>query len=380
MRRLMDLDEMKKNIFINASAAKHGGALSIVRHFLYYLENNDSNNLYYIHCPALKEQKLPSNVFLVDAPFFRKSWIYRIYWDVVGYRRWIKKNKLKVDLYISFQNSGFWNSQPTLIYYHQPIPLSPYKWSFLKPEERVLWFYKNIYLILVRWSFNNNTEFVVQSQWIKEKLSSTLRIEANNIHVIRPSLPLIHTEIVDNFPFDNSKINLFFPAALLVYKNHLVLVKALEHIRKIGGDYQKYLMHFTIQCSDSSNIVKLINKLELKESFVFHGNISFEQVCTMYKSCDVVVFPSYMETFGLPLIESAQFGKQMIVADCDYSRENLKGYPSVDYIDPFDFQKWASAIMKINHNKLVVFKGKSYYPDEPSDWSSFFRLVQRKIE
>jgi len=65
-----------------------------------------------------------------------------------GLKKWSLKNHIKANLVISFQNTGirYYNDIKQLIYLHQSIPFSEgVNWDFFNKNERILWFYKNIY-------------------------------------------------------------------------------------------------------------------------------------------------------------------------------------------------------------------------------------------
>ena len=64
----------------------------------------------------------------------------------------------------------------------------------------------------------------------------------------------------------------------------------------------------------------------------------------LYKNADALLFPSYIETLGLPLLEAAAFGLPVLAADVDYAHEVLKDYEGVRYIDVFDYEGWARKI------------------------------------
>lgn len=59
----------------------------------------------------------------------------------------------------------------------------------------------------------------------------------------------------------------------------------------------------------------------------------------------VLLFPSYIETFGLPLLEARMSGSPILASDCPFSHEILDDYDGVSYFDPFRPEELA-ALMK----------------------------------
>ena len=88
-----------------------------------------------------------------------------------------------------------------------------------------------------------------------------------------------------------------------------------------------------------------------------------------------MVFPSYIETYGLPLIEAASLGVPIIAADLPYAREVLDGYEGVTFVPYDDAEGWSRAISELR-------KGVRYSPlqlkSRPS-WQELFNIVESKI-
>jgi glycosyltransferase involved in cell wall biosynthesis len=53
------------------------------------------------------------------------------------------------------------------------------------------------------------------------------------------------------------------------------------------------------------------------------GQLSFDEVIKLYKHAGALIFPSKLESFGLPLIEAMQFGLPVIASELDYVRDIL---------------------------------------------------------
>ena len=75
----------------------------------------------------------------------------------------------------------------------------------------------------------------------------------------------------------------------------------------------------------------------------FLGSISHAEVMKLYCRA-VLVFPSYIETYGLPLKEASLCGAPIICADRPFSREILEEYNSRSYFPPFDDEALAECM------------------------------------
>ena len=187
------------------------------------------------------------------------------------------------------------------------------------------------------------------------------------------NLPIINKGHVN---IDNEKFNLFYPTSSIVYKNYIVTLKAIAIIKKIRPDiYKKLIFNITLS-SDDKTISKFIvdNKIEGKVNLL--SNIEYTDVLSYYKKSDLLVFTSFIETLGLPLIEGASFGIPILVSDLDYSRELLSEYEGATYIKYDSPNEWANSIIQVFEEK------KRYMPlkirQVESSWRTFIKLIQTK--
>lgn len=103
------------------------------------------------------------------------------------------------------------------------------------------------------------------------------------------------------------------------HKNHMNLVAAWRMLAEAGikpslaltlGDRDKILW---IQIEEIAKTHGLnISNL---------GNLPHSQVMSLYKSAGALVFPSFSESFGLPLVEAALCGLPIVASETDYVRD-----------------------------------------------------------
>ena len=51
------------------------------------------------------------------------------------------------------------------------------------------------------------------------------------------------------------------------------------------------------------------------------------------------VFPSYIETIGLPLLEARSVGARILAADCRYARDLVGDYQKAEFFEMFDAER-----------------------------------------
>ncbi|EMP8241160.1 glycosyltransferase, partial [Enterobacter hormaechei] len=105
------------------------------------------------------------------------------------------------------------------------------------------------------------------------------------------------------------------------------------------------------------------------------GVLSYTDLQKMYAKATLVVFPSYIESYGLPLIEAASLGKKIICSDLPYSRDVLSEYEGAIYVSYNSEEEWAQALY------TALQQGSDYHyikyeNDNRSSWPQFFELLK----
>jgi len=376
---------LNKIVFVNATAATEGGALIILKLFLEGIpEYSNKDELYYLFC-SLEELKTyeRENIKIINN-IKEKGWLDRIKWDLYGLENWSKKNNIKADIIISFQNTGvrYCKNIKQIIYLHQPIPFAKnINWKFFCKNERLLWFYKNIYKKLIRLTLKSNSYIVVQTEWMKNAVMEQFNWNSKKISVIKPNIKNIAVEKISKINFNNNEFHLFYPANSAIYKNHELVINALKYIKDNKPEiYKNIILHFTLEGtlnnSRSAVLVNLIKDLQVDEQIKYEGKIPYERVLSFYKSCDLMLFPSYIETFGLPLIEAASFGMPILAAEMDYAREVMDDYEGVKFLDHKDSKLWAENIIDL-YNKRIKYTPYNIHYE--TSWKDFFELIEKLI-
>ena len=86
------------------------------------------------------------------------------------------------------------------------------------------------------------------------------------------------------------------------------------------------------------------NSLKVK----FGGSISREKVFEMYAK-SILIFPSYVESFGLPLLEAKLTGTYIIASNTPFCHEILDGYDKADFFDEMDYKTLGHQILVRTH-------------------------------
>lgn len=362
-------------IIVNATAARSSGALSILNQFIDNIPPSNATRYYLFVDKSFKEEKKDNIIYI---PINTIKWIKRIWWDEYALKKWCKQNGIIPALIISLQNTGvkFDRNVPQLIYYHQPLPLAAYSWNVFRKKEFILYLYRYFYSFFVKRHLRENTSIVVQIPSVKRAFLRKFRIFEHKIHVIPPKIENIDFTAIQNIDFQDEKIHLLYPATPFVYKNHIILFKALHHLMlNEKGVFSKICLHLTLNSYDNAKEYALVKSMGIDSAVIFEGSMPFDRLLRYYKSVDALLFPSFIESFGLPLLEAAGSGIPIVAADLPYAHDVVGDYIGTSFVNYKDPVAWALSIKKICIEKVRY--SPFYYSSKKGGWNDFFMLVNQ---
>jgi glycosyltransferase involved in cell wall biosynthesis len=104
-----------------------------------------------------------------------------------------------------------------------------------------------------------------------------------------------------------------YVARLKLRKNHLVLLAACEKLWGRGENFSLDLIGIEDAFSDTRKILREVRRLAaLGRPVQWRKHISESELADAYRDCSFTAFPSKMEGFGLPIIESLWHGRPVI--------------------------------------------------------------------
>lgn len=368
----MQSHKQQNIILVNAYPIVASGSAMILQQFFHYIENNGLSQyrfIVFMH-PDCNITTSATNIQLESVnlhPLLHKL----SYWQFFGLKRWAKLHDITPIATISLvsTNVRFNKHIPNILYFHNPIAIyREYKWSLFKPEERELFLFRNFYNKLIKFSLYKNTIVFTQLECIRQRFCKTFSHPTEMVNVIRPDFTNFTADTIKPLQLSNSHINIIYPATAFPYKNHAVLFDAIRLLKKQGVNIMLYL---TCKPTDFNGIE------DISDSLLFLGYIDYATLLSYYISCDALVFPSYIESFGMPLMEASSLGVQIIASNTDFARELLNNYSEAIFCEQNAPQQWAKAIMK-----LSVSQNNAYSKPQTTssnDWYCFFNLLISNI-
>lgn len=332
-----------KKIMIFDVPAEHGGALTVLNEFYNSaIMDLDNEYIFVLSTPYLNQHK---NLKVLNFPWVKRSWFHRLWFDLYTAKRIVQNNK-PTEI-ISLQNTYIKNTLnvPQTILVHQPLPFTKFKMNIFTDFK--LWIYQNVIGSIIKKSIQKASNIIVQTHWMKKACgkyinSEKIEIMQNNYHSVIPK---------DIIPCKNEKdrTTFFYPASAIKYKNHNIIIKALRKLKNV----QNIEIVFTLDKNQnrlSRRIFKKSRQLPIK----FVGNLEYREVFEYYSS-SILLFPSYIETLGLPLLEAQKMGTKIIASDTEFAHEICKDYDNVQYFDPFNEVQLSELIKQVIDEKKLTW-------------------------
>ena len=312
-----------KTIVISAVNLRKGGTLTILRNCLECLSDLAQERQYRVVALVHKKELANySGIEYIELPWALRCWVGRLWCEYVFMYRLSKKIG-PVYLWLSLHDTTpNVIAERRAVYCHNPFPFYESKWKELLLNYRIVcfaWFSKYIYSI----NIHKNYRILVQQQWIRKRFMDMFNLSCNNIIVTKPATPP-SIEVPANDSHHPSIYSFLFPSYGDIHKNFEMLCEATALLEKEVGK-GKFKVTLTISGTENRYTRWLYKKFGGVDSLDFAGFMNRDELFATYKEADCLVFPSKVETWGLPISEFAQFGKPMLLADLPYAHETAMG-------------------------------------------------------
>lgn len=168
------------------------------------------------------------------------------------------------------------------------------------------------------------------------KLRKRRAVEVSSIPHGRPNW----SPPVDRMMSD--EIRLFLPSYVAVNKNFEMLASLLK-ISRSSLSVRLTLTATGKELLPGGSLESVFE--EVLDLVDFVGPVARSKLPELFNAHDVMLFPSRVEAFGIPLVEAMAMNMPIIVTDADWSREICN--TSALYADPSDQNTWLSLLQSV---------------------------------
>ncbi len=237
------------------------------------------------------------------------------------------------------------------------------------------------------WWYKKADRWCVEAQMAKEGYQLKSQNSSETIFVIPNAVNQIFqdyaTQIIERSL--NNIINIFCLGADYWHKNLQIIPDVLCALK----EKSKTQYHFIITLPSQSPIyLKLIQSAKEKgvEKHIINiGTLTLKEVVEQYKKCDILFFPSVLETFSITPLEALYMNMPMVVSNISSNKEVLKEYAI--YVNPFDIKEITEQLIYLALNyskevkKLQILKQNNYFKSLVSAQKRFvaYKSILKKM-
>ncbi len=322
----------RSNIVVSGINIQGGGSLTILESILNSLNKLDSSRFRVIAILSSElkfDLRKNSNIRFHWVQSYSYGYFRKIFYEYVVLN--LISKKLLPDLWISM--NGFTPivaSKAQVTYFHN---VSIFYEASLREYilEPTLLIFKMFMSKFISFNIKKNSYIIVQQAWIRNRFSSRFGFPSENIIV---SWPLLQEEnkYLMKYPVNKTRDNFvfFYPALPRVFKNFELIIGAFEELLKYFPNCELWLT-----MKGSENIYARLLRQRCKNilNVRFLGLQSRHQMTDLYKNASCLIFPSKLESWGLPVSEAKTYGLPILSSDSLHLTESVGDYDQVLLFD-----------------------------------------------
>lgn len=368
---------MSKTIVISAVNLNKGGTLTILQGCLSYLSKLGLDSDYKI-IAIVNNRKLADfgNIEYFEFSWPKKMWLNRIFFEYI-YSRIISSRLKHVDLWLSLHDTTpYVKANTRAVYCHNPFAFykSNLRELFFTPKIVLFsWFSKYIYKI----NQNSNDYIIVQQKWFKDAMIDMFNINKNKL-ILAPPPPAQIVSLNNKVKIESSIYSFIFASSPNSHKNFECICQASELLNRKGLQ-TKFKVVITVKGDENAYAAWLYKNWGIKYSnLYFDGFLNKDSLFELYSNSDCLIFPSKVETWGLPISEFALYKKPMLLANLPYAHETAAGAKLVSYFNPESAEELAQKMEDlINGNISILNEQPQIKYEEPlaNDWEELFKIL-----
>jgi glycosyltransferase involved in cell wall biosynthesis len=149
----------------------------------------------------------------------------------------------------------------------------------------------------------------------------------------------------------------------------------LEAFQILNRDFPnlKLLKVGKVNPKNRAQTIEYVRKFNLEQNVIFTDYVTEDALPAIYSQAKVLLFPSLLEGFGMPLIEAMACGCPIITSNRDPMQELAgESYPTVDPLNPDEIAKACKAIIEDEIFRKTIVQ-KSIMRANDFNWESTAR-------
>lgn len=169
-------------------------------------------------------------------------------------------------------------------------------------------------------------------------------------------------------------------STIVARKNHLLLLHVWRELVDSLGAATPKLVIIGSRSSECSNTNALLDRCSQLKAYIVEITPPDSELQNYLAHARALLFPTFAEGYGLPLIEALSFKVPVICSDLAIFREIAADIP--DYLSPLDGMGWLNLIIEYSKEKSELRTAQllRLSPFETPKWTEHFNSVNQFLE
>ncbi len=318
------------------------------------------NRLGLTNCKAITE---------IEIQEAKKSWLKRVYFE------WFKfyelSKEIKPDVWLSLHDiTPRVQARRQYVYCHNPSPFLelPIRYKYLDIKFLLFSiFYRYLYNVFI----HRNSAVIVQQEWLRNRFKALYKVQ--RVIVAYPDVQSTFSGGSESTVANPRRF--LYPAFPRVFKNFELLGEVAETLAK----NPRWCGEIVLTIDGTENVYSRLIKSRYGKvpGLCFIGRQSPEALSKWFDQSDAILFPSLLETWGLPITEAKARRLPIVVADLPYARETVGIYDAVEFVDPLEPREWADRIFNLHIGGITFGCARRPVPPQPfaDGWAELFHQL-----
>lgn len=361
-------------VLYNFLNSKNGGGKNILDNYINQLSISQHNHDYFILTPDYERYK-HYEIGRIKIIQINRMYQKNIFFLILYYYRFpLLIKKLNIDAVINFGDVvlPFCKKQVYFFDWAYAVYDDAFVWEGMFLKDKLI---RKVKLLMIDSYIRSVQRTICQTSNMADRLSR--KYDLKNVDVIPTPLVVKIDEIGKRgFDFQKGVKYFFYPASYSTHKNFRILKEVADLIKQ---NNLPFVILITVDPFIASDYLQTIkdNKLTCLHNL---GIVSTQDISFYYRNCDALLFPSILESYGLPLIEAMAFEKAILVSDLDFAH-SICG-DSAFYFNPFDAEGILNVMKSFDMDMTILSSKLQSAKDKiqklPS-WNEFILKFEKAL-